>query len=94
VLESEVLKAGQISGSLQNNITAVAAVTAVGSAVGNVFLGMEAERAVTAVAGLNINLGMIYKHLILPQNNSSLIAILRQTATLGFPLNTLNQATG
>ena len=65
VLESEVLKARQIRCGLQNNISAIAAVTTVGSAVGNVLLGMEAEAAVTAVSRFNINLRVIYKHLIL-----------------------------
>ena len=65
VLESEVLKARQIRCGLQDNISAVAAVTTVGSAVGNILLGMEAETTVAAVSGFNINLRVIYKHLIL-----------------------------
>jgi hypothetical protein len=51
----------------ENDIAAVSAVTAVRTAVRNVFLAMERYRSVTAVACLYINSNVIYKH-FLPQN--------------------------
>ena len=51
----------------EDDASAVTAVAAVGTAVRNVFLAVERDRAVAAVACLNVNSDVIYKH-ILPQN--------------------------
>ena len=46
----------------ENYASALAAVAAVGAAVRNVFLTVKGYRAVSAVARLNVNFNVIYKH--------------------------------
>ena len=50
----------------KHDVTAVSAVTAVGSAVGNVLFAVEGNDAVSAVACLDENLYIIEKHINLP----------------------------
>ena len=47
----------------QDDVAALAAVTAVGSALRDEFLATEADAAVAAVTGLQFNLGFVDKHL-------------------------------
>ena len=94
MLEPEVLKARQVRRSLQDDVTAVSAVSAVRSAVGNILLGMETESAVTAVTGLHINLRVINKHLFLLQKIKSSPRLYSGRLLCWFLRKYLNQATG
>ena len=50
----------------KNDIAASAAVTAVGTARRNVLFSMEGNGTVTAIACLDINFNIIYKHIFAP----------------------------
>ena len=58
----EVQQRGQIIVDPQDDAAAMAAVTAVGTAGGNIFFPVECHRAVTALATNDGNSNFIYKH--------------------------------
>ena len=70
-LIAEVHQGGKIVVDAKDDIAALSAVAAVGSARGNVFLPMEGHSAVSAVSGLNVNSYFIYKHAFSPFRCSS-----------------------
>ena len=69
MLEAERLQRGKLACRYENNVAALTAVTAVGSAVCNVLLCMERAHSGPAVARLNIYLRVIYKHKYLLKSN-------------------------
>ncbi|MPM78953.1 hypothetical protein SDC9_125968 [bioreactor metagenome] len=49
--------------NLENDASAVSAVAAAGSALGDIFFAVESDASVSAVAGLYIYITFIYKHI-------------------------------
>ena len=62
VLEPEILERRQFLGGVEDHVAALAAVTAVRTAIGDVLFRMERHHTVTTVAGLDMYFRMIDKH--------------------------------